>query len=92
MSGLLSSVILDVELTTYPNPVSTTVNVKMKSNTYNDYWILINDLDGNLVYKKEYAHINRIDEQVNTENLPSGVYTITVCNSKGAMSKKILKI
>ncbi|MBK7219758.1 MAG: T9SS type A sorting domain-containing protein [Saprospiraceae bacterium] len=92
LSGLLSSVILDVELTTYPNPVSTTVNVKMKSNTYNDYWILINDLDGNLVYKKEYAHINRIDEQVNTENLPSGVYTITVCNSKGAMSKKILKI
>ncbi|MBP9196131.1 MAG: T9SS type A sorting domain-containing protein [Saprospiraceae bacterium] len=92
LSGLLSQEILDVELTTYPNPITTTVNVGLKSDTYHDYWIIINDLDGNLVYKKEYAHINSIDERVSTENLPRGVYTITVCNSKGAKSKKIVKI
>lgn len=91
LSGLLSQEIIDVDISAFPNPTTDRINVTMKSQNTDDYWVLINDINGNLLYKKVLNHTDKILEMVETSQYPNGVYTITISNKVGVKSLKFIK-
>jgi hypothetical protein len=74
------------EVTVYPNPTSSILNVTSRNDVQQFY---ISNLQGQVV-KSEL--ILGDQKSINVENLPSGFYHITMLSNEGTSSKKFQKI
>lgn len=70
----------------YPNPTTGTVNVNIPNSTETTT-IALFDLQGRKILSKE---TDQIHSSFSIENLQDGVYLVTLQNSMGATSKKII--
>jgi endoglucanase Acf2 len=75
---------LDTQIVMYPNPVSTKLFIKSQSEALIE--IKIYSIFGNLVQSATH-NLN----EINVEDLSSGLYLIQIYTSKGSISKKLLK-
>ena len=89
--GLFSEKTLNVTFRTFPNPTSDALNIKINDLENTDNILLINDLEGELLVKKEYKDISNLEENIDVSNFPNGIYTITISNKNGSYSQKIIK-
>ncbi len=89
--GLFSEKTLDVAVNIFPNPTSNYINIKINDLKNTDNILLINDLEGKLLVKKEYKNINTLEENIDISNFLSGIYSVTITNKNGAYSQKIVK-
>jgi len=91
LSGLLSGRTLEAELTLAPNPVTDRLRVQIKTAEPSECILLLNDAQGRLVGQKTLDKNSPVNTEFDLSQLPAGVYTLTVSNSAGFLSKKVVK-
>ncbi|MBP6398882.1 MAG: T9SS type A sorting domain-containing protein [Saprospiraceae bacterium] len=91
ITGLYHQKPLSGRLTLFPNPTSDYVDLHLDSDDVCDYYILIYDVNGRLVDKKNVNQANGLHEQLQLCHLTNGSYTITVSNANGFLTEKIIK-
>jgi hypothetical protein len=78
----------------YPNPVDNKINIALYTNKASSVNVKVYNLTGHLLESKYFA-LNTGDNiiSVNTENYPSGLYMMSICNEQNAevISKKFVK-
>lgn len=79
---LLSPEQLMTDLTMYPNPNSGNFNVQFASSPDNGIVkIAIYDLSGNLIFRKEYENKLFFKENIQLENVASGIYIMSISDN-----------
>lgn len=92
LTGLLRNTpLLDLEVTISPNPTSDIVTITLTSDENENYWILLNSISGNLIEKKTFSNVSAFNHTIDFRELASGVYTVTIANSKGMKTELITK-
>ena len=79
-------------LTAAPNPFKNTINVNCP--TFNGQKVMINIVNplGQIIQTKTVEHFNSRDYQLETGNLPEGVYFLEVKNDNITLSTRIIKV
>jgi subtilisin family serine protease len=72
----------------YPNPVSTTVSVKIPNESVNSVFYLYN----NLGQKVQESTISNTNQTINVENLASGMYFYELSTKNKTLQGKLLKL
>jgi len=92
LTGLLRNTpLLNLEVAISPNPTSDKVTITMTSDENEDYWILLNSMSGNLIEKTNLSNVSTFTHTIDLRELASGVYTVTIANSKGMKTELITK-
>ncbi|MBK9042588.1 MAG: T9SS type A sorting domain-containing protein [Saprospiraceae bacterium] len=91
LSGILSQNMLVADVEIFPNPTSDILNITVTSETNNDYWMLINDINGKLIDKRMYNNTSMFKASIKTADLPAGEYLITITSKDGVASRKFIK-
>ena len=73
----------------YPNPIEDNINIDFQTKTYKKVDILIQDTYGRVIYSKSYNNIALIN--INTSNLKTGFYVLTIVTDENILNKKIIK-
>jgi len=89
--GLLHHTPIDLSIAVFPNPCVDYINISLCKTNDDDFLILLNDIDGKLLEKRELNHVKNVHERMDMSRYAKGMYTITVSNRKGTVSKKIIK-
>ena len=74
----------------YPNPNKGSFNVKFDSASGNDVNISIFDIRGRAIFGKTFQNSGTFDQNLNIENVQSGVYLLTVTDGEIKQTKKIV--
>ncbi len=90
--GLIKPGDLMAEISLSPNPAFDQVTFEMKADAVDNFWILLHDAQGNLLQKQSYSGVSEIRASFDIRHLPAGLYTVTVSNSNGSNTKKIVKL
>ena len=77
------------DFTLYPNPNNGNFNVHFTSNSGNAVKIGVHDMRGRLVFEKEYQNSGVFNQNVQLNNVQSGVYMVTVQDGERKEVKKI---
>ena len=76
----------------FPNPAGNTLNIIGLSNFKEKYRIRITDIIGKEILNKEIQNkFLKTEKIVLSDNLPKGIYVVTIFNSNFTQSKKIIK-
>jgi Subtilase family/Secretion system C-terminal sorting domain/GEVED domain len=78
------------ELTIYPNPATSVVNIAFKTNDVAQTNIKIVDIMGNIYIQKNYTSSNTINQKINITSLPNGLYIIYILHGDKTYSKKLI--
>jgi PKD repeat protein len=91
-TGLCSD-ILTSELSIFPNPFTTFINIEFPQERKGTYFVELDKADGSVIQIDciQPSSDNRL-VSINTGNLPSGVYIIRIDSSKGIVVRKAVKI
>jgi len=73
------------DLKIYPNPTSSVLNIDAKAEIIS---VKLNDVSGKIIFNKKS---NSIQEKLNLEHLPKGVYILTIEMKDQTVTKKIIK-
>jgi hypothetical protein len=77
----------------YPNPARNNVIVEMFfQNQEKNVALHIYDINGRMVYSKQFKNIYFINEQINLPSLSAGIYNVFVTTMKGNDSRKLVII
>ncbi len=71
----------------YPNPLADVLNISSKDNAITKYQIF--DMGGRLIKESSVNSLNNF--QINTQDVLSGVYLLTLISENGEYSQKIVK-
>ena len=74
----------------YPNPNKGNFNVKFDSSSSNDISILVHDIRGRSIFEKQYPNTGMFSQNLQLDNLQSGVYLVTVKDGDIKITKKIV--
>lgn len=74
----------------YPNPNNGNFNVQFDSNSGNDVKIAVNDIRGRQIFEKSYQNTGLFNENLELNNVQSGVYLVTVQDGDRKEVKKIV--
>jgi len=77
-------------LNIYPNPSSSYFNIEVNSSKISDYIIEIFNINGQLIYKKEFNETTYINYQFNCEKLPKAVYYVKVGTNQLIRVQKVI--
>ncbi|HUR30123.1 MAG TPA: T9SS type A sorting domain-containing protein [Saprospiraceae bacterium] len=92
LTGLINQRPLSgVDITVSPNPTANDLNIMVKGNSAEGYWILLNSLSGELIDKKTFESASEINYTIDMSKLPSGTYMISVANKYGVNTEKIIR-
>lgn len=89
--GLIKPGTLVAECSLFPNPATEYITCEIKVEVADDFWVLLNDVQGNLLQKLTYSGVSEIRTALDIQHLSAGIYTVTVSNSKGSFTKKLVK-
>ncbi|MCC7464802.1 MAG: T9SS type A sorting domain-containing protein [Saprospiraceae bacterium] len=89
--GVLSPESLNATVNIGPNPATNWIQLDISGKEPEDFWILVNDLNGQLVQKFEVKSVTQYSHTLQLGALPSAPYLITVSNQKGGSTWQILK-
>jgi len=78
------------EFKIHPNPNNGFFNVEFNSNSNSDITVGVYDLRGRLIMNKTYANTGRFSENLQLQNVQSGIYLVTVQDGNTKETKKII--
>lgn len=78
------------DLSIYPNPNNGNFNIKFTSQSSNDIEVIVHDLRGRQVFNKSYAANSIFNQNIQLNNVESGVYIVTVKDGDRQENKKIV--
>lgn len=90
--GLINNKKIDVNLTLSPNPATQLITINLKVPAEDDFWILINDIEGKLIRKLTLTNTSTFNTSLDIQNLKPGIYTVTIATSSGRHTEKFIKI
>ncbi|WP_313804782.1 reprolysin-like metallopeptidase [Flavobacterium sp.] len=91
LSYTLSSEDFGLEnFTIYPNPNNGNFNVQFNSVSGNEIKIGVHDMRGRLVFENSYQNTGAINQNVQLNNVQSGIYIVTVQDGEHKEVKKIV--
>jgi photosystem II stability/assembly factor-like uncharacterized protein len=91
LSGLLDPKPLHIDLLVSPNPTSDKIKVSVTAEAPARYLILLNDINGHLVYRSENVIDGHWTHDINVASLPAGTYMLTIANQAGVRTESIVK-
>lgn len=74
----------------YPNPNSGNFNVQFSSNSGNEIKVLVHDIRGRQIFERSFNNSGLFNENINLNNVQSGVYMVTVLDGAQKQVKKIV--
>jgi hypothetical protein len=74
----------------YPNPNGGSFNVKFNSNTSNDIKIAVYDMRGREIFNKAYQNSGVFEQNLQLDNVQSGVYLVNIQDGDKKIVKKIV--
>ena len=92
LTGLLDPKPIDITMAISPNPVAESIQVSLSGKQPEDYWILVNDINGQLMYKDELSNQTAFFKTIDVSTFTNGLYTVTVSNRLGLRTEKFLKM
>jgi len=92
LSGLLNPKPIDINMAVSPSPASDHIILNIEGIHPADYWILINDITGKLMFKAEITKETVFSKTMDVSALAKGLYAITVSNSQGLRTQKFMKM
>jgi hypothetical protein len=83
---------LSASISVYPNPASNCVNLSLKSLQSDEFEITLCDIQGAILMKDNFASaLEQINKTYKTENLPRGIYFVSIKTKKqGTIQKKVI--
>ncbi|MBA3683540.1 MAG: T9SS type A sorting domain-containing protein [Bacteroidetes bacterium] len=90
-TGINESVAETEEWKVYPMPCTNELTITLANNTSQKVRIMIRTLDGKVVAQDVLNNINGTFK-LNTDQLPTGIYMLTVFEDNRALSKKLIKL
>lgn len=91
LSGLFENHSLNADVKIFPNPVNNVINLKIDSDTNGEYLVLINDINGKLLYKNTVKDLDQTNYTINIDFLISGLYTLTIADHDSMKTVKFIK-
>jgi len=79
----------DLSATVYPNPFEQSVSIAFAQNMKKEISVLVFNLNGKLIYSKEYKSSQRI--QIHFDDLSSGTYLLKVLSNNKLFHSKLIK-
>jgi uncharacterized protein (TIGR02145 family) len=70
----------------YPNPANDWITIRLENSAEAD--LSIYELEGKLMLKKQ---LNQQETVINIENLPEGIYIVSIKNSQGILNKALIR-
>jgi len=92
LSGLLDPKPINISMTLSPNPASDHIQLHIEGEQAEDYWILVNDLNGKLMYKAEVTNKTAFTRTIDVNSFTSGMYTLSASNRHGLRMETFVKI
>jgi subtilisin-like proprotein convertase family protein len=74
----------------YPNPNNGNFNIQFTSNSSNEIKVGVHDLRGRLVFEKEYQNTGTFNQNLQLNNVQTGIYMVTVQDGERKETKKIV--
>ena len=74
----------------FPNPNQGNFKLQFNSNSGKSIDVDVYDISGKLVFEKQYGATSRFDEQIQLNNVSSGIYIMKINDSNKTITKKII--
>jgi hypothetical protein len=74
----------------YPNPNKGNFNVKFDSSSSNAISIMVHDVRGRIIFEKQYPNTGLFSQNLQLDNVQSGVYLVTVKDGDQKIVKRIV--
>src|SRR5690606_20214923 len=78
------------ELTLYPNPNKGSFTVTFLSNSSNDIDVHVFDIRGREVYKETFSNTGSFNQNINLEDVQTGIYLVSIIDGAKKVMKKII--
>ena len=91
LTSLLDPKPLAIDLLVSPNPASDFIKISVTAEAPDRYLILLNDINGKLVYRSENVLDGQWTKEINIASLPAGTYTLTIATNTGIRSESVVK-
>lgn len=88
-SHLATNEISNFQLSIYPNPTKGEFYI-LTEKTYRDSAVSIKDLTGKIVYNST-INLSNSRGTINIQNLPTGIYIVSIDTEDGTITKKLIK-
>ncbi len=86
--GLFSDKVLQADWEVFPNPATDRVQVRIKEDKPAAYLLLVNDLQGKLILRKDWDGVDMLDLDLGA--CASGMYTVTLASKEGKAVRKLV--
>ncbi|PZF71713.1 Kelch repeat-containing protein [Taibaiella soli] len=88
VSTAVNTVVAEKLMSFYPNPATNQVNITLEANSgASENTVLLRDYSGKMIIAQNFAG-NTVS--INTSNIPSGIYLLTVANGSSATTEKLV--
>lgn len=74
----------------YPNPNSGTFTIKLKSLSGKDIKVKVYDIRGRFIFNNSYNNTSDIKQEINLNNVQSGMYLVNISDGDKQITKKIV--
>ena len=91
LTSLLDPKPLAIDLIVSPNPASDFIKISVNADAPDRYLILLNDINGKLVYRSENVLDIQWTQEINIASLPVGTYTLSIATKTGVRTESIVK-
>jgi hypothetical protein len=92
LTSLLNPTPLDIDLLVSPNPTSDFIKISVTAEAPDRYLILLNDINGKLMYRSENVLDGQWIKEINMASLPAGTYMLTIATKAGVRTETIVKL
>jgi len=82
----------DISLLLYPVPARDKITVHARLQKDSEFSFCITDISGRILFQKNYSDTNSIDEVLNTEKIPAGIYFARLVSDSNVASRKFVII
>jgi subtilisin-like proprotein convertase family protein len=74
----------------YPNPNNGSFNIQLQADASNKVEIEVYDISGRIIFAKQYANNTLFNENINLDNVSTGMYLVYIKNGLKTETRKIL--
>ncbi|MBP9881844.1 MAG: T9SS type A sorting domain-containing protein [Chitinophagales bacterium] len=92
LTSLLDPKPLAIDLLVSPNPASDFIKISVTAEALDRYLILLNDINGKLVYRTEKMLDGAWTKEINIASLPAGTYTLSIATTTGVRTLSVVKL
>lgn len=90
IEGIDENGILSASLILYPNPARGILNLQVKNMNKEDLSVEIVNLNGQVVYHKQYKNAGQFENTIDVSNYTNGIYFVKVQNANELKTGKII--